>query len=429
MNLVIHFPPFVVSLLVTLVVLSFMFLMAFYVSKAFKTLSKRSTPSKQKRILKIYWGIHLFYLVNLFIFRTFITDWMPSNYKLVVGVSAIVLYFSLTFVAFILFLEDIFIFVKKLFLSFFFSPKKQPNQSNLPKISRSEFIAKSALAFGTIPFGLVSYGVLKGVYDYQIKRQKIFLPHLPKAFDGLTIAQISDLHCGQFVQIAELKRGIELLLAQKTDLIFFTGDLVNYDTEEAKPFFQILQKIKAPLGVFSILGNHDYGDYRLWPDKSTKAKNLELMKELHQQLGWQLLDDKSSYLTENQEKIALLGVGNWGTRGRFPRYGKLEQAYQNTEEGAVKILLSHDPTHWDAQIRMYGDIDLTLSGHTHGMQMGIEWGNIRLSPAQILFEQWAGFYQKDKQMIYVNRGFGFSEVFPARMGILPEITLFELKRG
>jgi predicted MPP superfamily phosphohydrolase len=425
----INFPPYIVSFLITLLVLSFMFSVAYFVSRAIKTLTTKSNPTKQKRVLKIYWGIHLFYIIHLFVFRTFVTDWMPSNYKLIVGVSAIVFYFSLTFIALILLFEEIYISLRKVGL-FFFAPKRTINQpSSSSVIPRSEFIAKSALAFGALPLGLVSYGVIKSVYDYQVKKQKIFLPNLPKAFDGLTIAQISDLHCGQFVQMAELKRGIELLLAQKTDLIFFTGDLVNYDTDEAKPFFQLLQKIKAPLGVFSILGNHDYGDYRQWPNQATKAQNLALMKTLHQQLDWQLLDDKSSYLTQNQEKIAILGVGNWGTRGRFPKYGKLEMAYENTREAEAKILLSHDPTHWDAQIRMYSDIDLTLSGHTHGMQMGIEWGSIRLSPAQILFEQWAGLYQKNKQFIYVNRGFGFSEIFPARMGILPEITVFELKKG
>jgi uncharacterized protein len=419
---------FWLSLFITTIVVIYMLLVDKYAWQVFKILTQKK-PAYQAQIFKIYWLLNAFFIINLIVFRVTITDWMPNGYKIFLGVGAIVFYLSKTFMLIPLIINDlsqiIYFLVQKI-RAYLYPPIPIATQS---KISRTEFLAKTSLMVGAIPLGLVSYGAAWGVSDYQITRKTVFLPNLPKAFEGLRIGQISDLHCSYLVQTANFARGIELLLKEKTDLIFFTGDLVNYETQEAKPFVKYLQKIKAPLGVFSSLGNHDYGDYRAWATDTQKAQNLQAMKDLQQFLGWNLLVDQASFLTENQEKIAILGVGNWGTRGRFPKYGKLSQAYQAAENAPIKLLLSHDPSHWDAQVLDYQDINLTFAGHTHGMQLGIEWGSFRWSPIQYLYDQWSGLYQKNGQYIYVNRGFGFSDIFPSRVGILPEITVIELKGG
>jgi hypothetical protein len=241
--------------------------------------------------------------------------------------------------------------------------------------------------------------------------------------------QISDIHAGSFFNKRAVMGGVELILAQKPDVIFFTGDLVNYDTSEVKDYISIFQKLKAPQGVFSVLGNHDYGDYRFWKTWEDKNRNLQEMILAHKQLGWRLLVDESFMLKENQEQIAILGVGNWSRRGSFPKYGNLSKSYQTASEASVKLLLSHDPSHWDAQVRQYADIDVTFSGHTHGSQLGLSWGESRWSPIQYLYEQWSGLYQKSNQYIYVNQGFGYSDIFPLRLGMPPEITVIELSKS
>jgi uncharacterized protein len=419
---------FWLSLLITAIVVIYMLAVDRYAWQVLQALTQK-TPTRQAKLFKIYWLINGFFIINLIVFRVTITDWMPIVYKIILGVSAIVFYLGKTFMLIPLIINDlsqIIYFLGQKIRAYFYPSIPSPNPES--KITRSEFLAKTSLIVGAIPLGLVGYGASRSVYDYRIIRQTVFLPNLPQAFDGLRIGQISDIHCSHLVQASNFARGIELLLNEKTDLIFFTGDLVNYDTPEAKPFVKYLQKIQAPLGVFSSLGNHDYGDYRAWATSSQKAQNLQDMKDLHHFLGWNLLIDKHHFLSENQEKIAILGVGNWGTRGRFPKYGKLNEAYQGSETAAVKLLLSHDPSHWDAQVLDYQDIDLTFAGHTHGMQMGIEWGNLRWSPIQYLYDQWGGLYQKKQQYLYVNRGFGFSDIFPSRVGILPEITIIELKK-
>ncbi|MCU0445149.1 MAG: metallophosphoesterase [Microscillaceae bacterium] len=420
---------FWLSLLITTIVVGYMVAVDSYAWQIIKTLIKKMPLARQQSIKKWYWVINTFFILNLIVFRVTITDWMPNAYKILLGVSAIIFYLGKTFMCIPLIINDLtqIAYASLQALRFYFFPPvvKQGTEN---KISRSEFLAKTSLVLGAIPMGLVSYGVAVGAYDYRVIYQTIKLPNLPTAFDGLRIGQISDIHCSYLVQTTHFARGIESLLQQKTDLIFFTGDLVNYDTQEAQPFAKYLQKIKAPLGVYSCLGNHDYGDYRAWANNSEKARNLQAMRDLHQTLGWHLLEDTHVFLTENQEKIAILGVGNWGTRGRFPKYGKLAQAHQNAE-AAVKILLSHDPSHWEAQVLDYQDIDLSFAGHTHGMQMGIEWGSWQWSPIQYLYDQWGGLYQKNGQYLYVNRGFGFSDIFPSRVGILPEITVIELKKA
>jgi predicted MPP superfamily phosphohydrolase len=293
-------------------------------------------------------------------------------------------------------------------------------------ISRSEFLAKTGLLVSATPLVSMSYGILSGAHDYQVHHKKIFLPNLPKAFHGIKIAQLSDIHSGSFFNKTAVKGGVEMLLAEKPDVVLFTGDLVNNYAKEVEDYVPIFNKVKAPMGVFSTLGNHDYADYVAWDSAAAKQQNLNDLMQAHKLMGWRLLNDEHLFLEQGGEKLAIIGVQNWGAKGNFPKYGNLAKAYQGTEEAATKILLSHDPSHWDGQVRKeFKDIDLMLAGHTHGMQFGVETEFFKWSPVQYMYKQWAGLYTEGSQHLYVNRGFGYIG-FPGRIGILPEITILEL---
>ena len=306
--------------------------------------------------------------------------------------------------------------------------KDQPI-SEAESISRSEFLVKAGLVAAAVPLTSLSWGIISGAYDYQIRKVNLVLPNLPKAFDGITMAQISDIHSGSFYNKTAVKGGVELLLAQKPDFVFFTGDLVNNLTNEVKDYQDIFSKVKAPLGVFSSLGNHDYGDYYFGKTSSpAKVKNLKDMIDVHKIMGYDLLMNENRRLKVDGEEIGILGIENWGM-GRFPKYGKMELAVQNTDDLPVKLLLSHDPSHWRGEVlEKYPQIDAMFSGHTHGMQFGVRLKEYQWSPVQYIYKEWAGLYQEQKQQLYVNVGYGFLG-YPGRVGILPEITIFTLKRG
>ncbi len=294
-------------------------------------------------------------------------------------------------------------------------------------LSRSEFLSRTAMIATAVPLGAFAYGIISGAHDYRVRKVTIKLPNLPKSFDGIRIAQISDIHSGSFWNKTAVKGGVEMILAEKPDVIFFTGDLVNNETSEVKPYMEVFDKLKAPLGVFSITGNHDYGDYKAWASKEMKQSNFADLVAVHKQLGFDILMNENRFIKQGGEKLAIIGVENWGTR--FSKHGKLGNAYRGTEEAAVKLLLSHDPTHWDAQIRpAYKDIDITFSGRTHGAQFGVNIGDFTWTPVQHVYKQWGGLYQEDNQYLYVNRGFGYLG-YPGRVGMPPEITVFELKRA
>ena len=298
-------------------------------------------------------------------------------------------------------------------------------------ITRSEFFDKTAIAAGLVPFASMVTGILSGAHDYRVIRKTIYLPNLPKAFDGICIGQISDIHAGSLFNKTAVRGGVEMMLREKADVILFTGDLVNYQTDEVDDYISIFDKVRAPLGVFSSTGNHDYGNYRKWSSAEAKAKNNRSMIAAHRLMGYDLLMNEHRLLESGGEKIAIIGIENWGVGPphRFPKYGKLAEAVKGTEEIPVKILLSHDPSHWDAQIRPeFPGIDLTFAGHTHGFQMGIEVGDFKWSPSQYMYKQWAGLYQQGNQYLYVNRGFG-TIGYPGRVGMAPEITVIELKQG
>lgn len=254
-------------------------------------------------------------------------------------------------------------------------------------------------------------------------------PNLPAAFEGLKLVQISDVHSGSLQDISAVNKGIDLILAQNPDLIFFTGDLVNDRATEMGPLKSSFARLKAPMGVYSTLGNHDYGDYVQWPSAADKQANLQALMQVHKDMGWDLLMNEHRVLEKNGEKIAVVGIENWGAKGRFPKYGKMEEAVKGTENIPFKLLLSHDPSHWDAQVKpQYPDIDIMFSGHTHGMQFGLENPYFKWSPVKWMYKQWAGLYEDGAQKLYVNRGFGFIG-YPGRVGIMPEITVIEFGRA
>lgn len=297
------------------------------------------------------------------------------------------------------------------------------------RISRSDFLAKSGIVLATVPFTTLSWGIVSGAYDYRIRRQKLYLPNLPKAFHGMKIGQVSDIHSGSFYNKTAVQGGVDMLLAEKPDVIFFTGDLVNNLASELGDYKDIFSKLKAPLGVYSILGNHDYGEYHFGLEPSVaKARNLEVLKQSHHEMGWDLLLNENRKIKVDNEEIAIVGVENWGAGFRFPKYGDLDKALKGSEDMPVKLLLSHDPSHWRAQVLSYPEIDAMFSGHTHGMQFGVRLKNFQWSPVQYLYKEWAGLYQENKQQLYVNTGYGFLG-YPGRVGILPEITIFELMSG
>jgi len=333
-------------------------------------------------------------------------------------------YFSKLFGVFFLLIDDVQRLVRWVAQAL---SKKDVNPIAGEVISRSQFLTQTALVATAIPFGTMVFGIVSGAHDYRIKRVSLKLPNLPASFDGIKIAQVSDIHSGSFFNKTAVRGGVEMVMKEKPDLIFFTGDLVNNEANEVKEYIDVFNKLRAPLGVYSVTGNHDYGDYKNWSSSGAKEQNFKDLIEAHRLLGFDLLMNEHRYIEQGGEKLAILGIENWGA-GRFAKYGKLDQAHAGTE-APVKILLSHDPSHWDAQVRPnYKDIDLMLSGHTHGFQFGVEIGDFKWSPSQYAYKQWAGLYQEGNQNLYVNRGFGYLG-YPGRVGMPPELTILELKRG
>jgi len=291
---------------------------------------------------------------------------------------------------------------------------------------RSEIWSIITLSIAAVLTLTFVYGAIFNVYNYKIRNVPVKLLKLPKSFNGLKVVQISDIHSGSLSDTKAVQKAVDKINGLKPDLIFFTGDLVNNIAAEALDFVEIFAQLKAEHGVYSILGNHDYGDYMLWSNPEDKIANLETLKDLHKQMGWRLLLNEHVHIEKDGEKIVVAGVENWSARGRFHTYGKLENALQGIQDVFTVLLLSHDPSHWEAEILDHpAKVDITFSGHTHGMQFGFEFMNIKWSPVKYFYKQWAGLYSKKEQHLYVNRGFGVIG-YPGRVGILPEITLFTL---
>jgi predicted MPP superfamily phosphohydrolase len=296
------------------------------------------------------------------------------------------------------------------------------------KISRSVFLNKLAVVGGAMPMAAFSYGILGGAHDYRVIRRTIRLKNLPHSLNGIRIGQFSDIHTGTLFNKTAIQGGIDLLLAEKPDLIFFTGDLVNYYAREAKPYVPLFSNVKAPLGVYAVTGNHDYGDYNWWPSPQARQHDIDLIRTAYREMGYDLLLNDHRLVKVGGESLAVIGVENWSFR-RPQKYGDLQKAIQGTDQAPVRLLLSHDPSHWDHVVRPdYPQIDVTFAGHTHGFQCGVEVGDWRWSPAQYRFTHWADLYQQGQQYLYVNRGFGCI-AYPGRIGMPPELTVITLERG
>ena len=394
----------------------FIIVVQWYAFQAIKTITQN----------KFWWAIYAL-VVGIILGGVL---WQTLNFDRTVGWIPIVAYSLGMFVALLsgqllmiclLFLEDLSRGASSL-LHFFTSDQK----IHFPQ--RRKFVSQMAIALGAIPFSSLLYGMYKGRYNYRVLNYTLEYENLPDGFDGFQITQISDLHCGSFDNTKKVAYGLDLIDKQKSDLVLFTGDMVNNKANEARPWVEFIAKIKAPYGKFSVLGNHDYGDYSDWENEADKKQNMEEMYQIHQDMGFDLLLNESRYIEKNGDRIALVGVENWGA-GRFKKAGDLEKSISKIEPNDFKILLSHDPSHWEAEVIPHAyPFHLTLSGHTHGFQFGIEIpGWIKWSPIQWRYKQWAGIYENKEQKLNVNRGFGYL-AYPGRVGIWPEITVITLKK-
>lgn len=296
--------------------------------------------------------------------------------------------------------------------------------------SRLTVMSEVGLMAGMIPAVLLIYGIIRNPYRYKVHKHDVPVRNLPKALDGLRIVHISDIHSGSLYDRDKVARSVELINDLEPDIVCFTGDLVNSKADEIDPLIPIFGQIRARYGVYSIVGNHDYGDYVQWPDKAAKEENFRQLVHKHERLGWDLLLNSHRMLTINDSSVAIIGVENYSAHPRFQKYGDMQKATSGMPAHDMAIVLSHDPSHWDDEIReRYKSVQLTLSGHTHGFQFGIELGkDIKWSPVQYVYKRWSGMHAEGDQYLYINRGLGFLG-YPGRVGILPEITLLTLRNG
>lgn len=401
-----------------------------YVFMGIRAITSMAAPRTRTLIYSGYWFVSIACILTI-ILLPYLNwhDWRPIVRSYVLAILIGLVMAKLLTVIFLL-VDDVRRGVQWIIQRFSTTPPEQ-TQEVATGITRSQFLTKMGLLMGGSLFATLTYG-FSNKYNYRVHRIKMAFKNLPPAFKGLKIVQLSDIHSGSFNNKAAVQKGIELVNAQQADLVLFTGDLVNDRATEMEHYMELFSQIKAPLGVYSTLGNHDYGDYYPWPDRDSsgfshqRAQNLNRLKQIHGEMGWRLLMNEHVLLERDGQQIALLGIENWSAMSRFPKYGDLKKAYEGSAHVPFKILLSHDPTHWDAQVRPeYPDIDLMLAGHTHGMQFGVEIPGVKWSPAQYFYKEWAGLYKQGAQRLYVNRGFGFLG-YPGRVGILPEITLIEL---
>ncbi len=406
----------------------FFFLIDLYTWQGVKLLVKNTSDQTKRWIAAIYWGYSVSLILFFLAFRFMQVHMEPIVMRFVAALIFSIFIIKLIW-TFFLIIDDI-LRVFRWFTQDIIKPSLPGFESNAEGtgISRLKFLNYLGLGVAALFFSTALWGVVKGAHNYLVRRRKLVIKDLPDAFEGLKLIQISDIHCGSFWDRKAVERGIELINAQKPDMIFFTGDLVNDTAKEAQPWIDVFEKIKAPMGVFSILGNHDYGDYVAWESKESKEKNFQLMLQNHKDLGWDLLLDESRIINKDGQKLAVIGVQNWSEKGRFPKYGNLEKAYKQAESAQVKLLLSHDPSHWRAQVlNQKKDIAVQFSGHTHGMQFGVDSRFYRWSPIKYLYKEWIDLYTEGNQSLYVNRGFGYLG-YPGRMGIYPEITVFTLTK-
>ncbi|MEL6865487.1 MAG: metallophosphoesterase [Bacteroidota bacterium] len=390
-----------------------------YVFQAFSSIAQTWTKTNKYLLYGFYWAIPAMTLGLLLALQT---GQLSRHVFFLLRAILMIAYLSKLLVAGVLIIDDI----RRLFVGTFEAVAGSQGFNH----GRSQFMAQLGVILGAVPFATLAYGIIRNRHRYTILRETVRIDRLPKALEGLRIVHISDIHSGSFTLKEPVRSAIDLINQQKADLVFFTGDLVNSVAAEMEQFIDVFDKIKARFGTFSVLGNHDYGDYVRWNSPEEKRQNFQLLLDTHQQMGWDLMLNENRILDIEGEKVAIIGVENYSAHPRFPQYGKLADAHQGTEGAAIKLLLSHDPSHWeDEVVKGFQDIDITFSGHTHGFQFGIEIpGWIKWSPVKYVYKQWAGLYQQGRQFLYVNRGLGYLG-YPGRVGILPEITVIDLQKA
>ncbi|GAB2823001.1 metallophosphoesterase [Ferruginibacter profundus] len=410
-----------------IIFISIMLLLDTYVFQAVKSVSQSLSPKAKTIVYSVYWVLTALAIISFLLFVYTEQDFLGKKVRTYLFATVIGLFLAKITAGVFFLIDDIRRGIQwgaiKLFSN---SRSGTVDDFDGEGISRSAFLNWLGLAAGGTLFGTLVYG-FGNKYKYDIKRLQLTYENLPASFKGLKIVHISDIHSGSFTDKKAVLHGVEKILNEKPDIILFTGDLVNDRATEMQDYMDVFSLLKAPMGVYSTLGNHDYGDYVQWPQNGvSKEQNLENLKKVHADLGWRLLMNEHVALERNGEAIALLGIENWSNKARFPKHGRMDLAHPGTEKYPFKILMSHDPSHWDAQVKTdYPDIDLMLSGHTHGMQFGIEIPGFKWSPVQYMYTQWAGLYEDGKQKINVNRGYGFIG-YPGRVGVLPEISVITL---
>ena len=406
------------------IILVIMLLLDLYVFQAVKIVSNGASAKTRQVIYIAYWTLSAATVILLLLMPYTNYEKWPRAVRTYLFATILGLFFAKIISVVFFLIDDIRRVVQWASGKIFFR-NTEAEGFGAEGISRSVFLSWLGIGAGSTLFGTLVYG-FSNKYNYQVKHVKLAYDNLPASFKGLKIVHISDIHSGSFTDKQAVNRGIDKILKENADIILFTGDIVNDRAVEMEHYMDVFSRLKAPMGVYSTLGNHDYGDYVHWESDAAKKANLEDLKKVHAALGWRLLMNEHEVLEKNGEQIALIGIENWGAKARFPKYGRMDLAYPGAAKYPFKILMSHDPSHWDAEVQpKYGDIDLTLAGHTHGMQFGVEIPGFKWSPVEYVYKEWAGLYEAGKQKLYVNRGFGFIG-YPGRVGILPEITVIEL---
>ena len=388
--------------------------------QAIRQLVGASGKTLRLSVYIVYWFIPIMSIGYVVSSMMGWNELLPRSVQVIVRALIFIFYFTKLLIAAVILVDDI---RRLLFgaLNLGFSDLKLSTQ-------RSQWMVYTAMVLGAIPLFSLTYGMARNPYRYKVLKSKLAVKDLHPDLAGLKIAQISDIHSGSFLLKEPVERSVELIMEQKPDIIFFTGDLVNSLAKEMEPFMDVFNKLTAPLGVYSVLGNHDYGDYHHWDRPEAKKENFNELVGIHKQLGWDLLLNEHRRIEHKSTFFNVIGVENYSANPRFPKYGDLHRATDGMEKETFNVLLSHDPSHWDDQVtKDHQHIDLTLSGHTHGFQFGVEIpGFFKWSPIQYMYPQWAGMYEKASQYLYVNRGLGYLG-YPGRVGILPEITILQLE--
>lgn len=399
-----------------------------YVFQAVRSSFSDSKTNTQRIAYAIYWLLSSFtYIALLMLLVKGYSNWHGWSKNILVGLAQAVFLGKVLVLPFLL-MDDLFRLFRWIF-SFFGASSADIQPEG---ISRLQFLSRLGLAFGSLTFGAFVYGILRGAYNYQVRKVKLPVKNLPEEWQDVKIVQISDLHVGSFADSSPVQKIVDIVNAQQPDIIFFTGDLVNYASKELLPHIDVLKRLKAKTNIYSILGNHDYGTYMQWESEKEMQDNFRHLLELQRHhLGWDLLMDEHRILDRNGKKLAIIGVQYIGHSLKFGKYGDLKKAYKGAESADIQLLLSHDPSHWDHEVSQkeeYAGIHATFAGHTHGFQFGIEIPGIKWSPSKYVYPHWAGLYKTEEQHLYVNRGAGFLG-YPGRLGISPEVTVFQLVKA